>query len=313
MPANLKTVVLGTRTSPLALAQTHLVADALKSVADTPDIRIEGIRTTGDQRLDINLSKSGTNLGKGLFTKELEDALISGKIDVAVHSLKDLPTVLPAGLELVATLPRHDPVDLLISKTAHGLNEIPPGAFVATNSLRRARQIQRLRPDLFIADVRGNVATRIRKLLSDTSWNALVLAKAGIERLGYKLESGQVRFDVEQLFATELAEILPAAGQGAIGLETRSNEPELRNLLNAVNDANTWYCTAVEREFLRLLGGGCNLPVGIRSRLNGRKLNCEAIVFDEHGNWFSGALSEELETVETAAAALLKRVYERRE
>jgi hydroxymethylbilane synthase len=312
MPANLKTVVLGTRTSPLALAQTYLAADALRSLAHVPNIRIEGIRTTGDQRLDINLSKSAARLEKGLFTKELEDALISGKIDVAVHSLKDLPTVLPVGLELVATLPRHDPVDLLISKTAHGLNEIPPGSFVATGSVRRARQIQRLRPDLFIEDVRGNVATRIRKLLGDKSWNSIVLAKAGLERLGYKLESGQVSFEGERLFATALGEILPAAGQGAIGLETRCNEPELRNLLRAVNDANTWFCTAVEREFLRLLGGGCNLPVGIRARLNGRKLNCEAIVFDEHGNWFSGALSEEFETAETAAAALLKRVYEQR-
>jgi hydroxymethylbilane synthase len=310
MPANLKTVVLGTRTSPLALAQTDLVADALKSVSHGPEIKIEGIRTTGDRRLDINLSKPGSNFGKGLFTKELEDALISEKIDIAVHSLKDLPTVLPAGLELAATLPRHDPVDLLISKTAQGLNEIPSGAFVATSSARRACQIQRLRPDLFIVDIRGNVATRIRKLLSEESSNSLVLAKAGLERLGYKLEGGQVSFEGEKLFATELVEILPAAGQGAIGLETRWNEPELRDLLNAVNDAETWFCTRVEREFLRLLGGGCNLPVGIRARLNGCKLNCEAIVFDEHGNWFSGVLSGEFETAETAAAVLLKRVYE---
>jgi hydroxymethylbilane synthase len=310
MPANLKTVVLGTRTSPLALAQTHLVADALRSISHGPEIRIEGIRTTGDQRLDVNLSKSGAKLGRGLFTKELEEALINGKIDVAVHSLKDLPTVLPPTVELAATLPRHDPVDLLISKTAHGLKEIPVGAFVATSSVRRACQIQRLRPDLFIADIRGNVATRIRKLLRDESWNSLVLAKAGLERLGYKLEGGQLRFEGEQLFATELIEILPAAGQGAIGLETRCNEPELRDFLSVINDANTWFCTKVEREFLRLLGGGCNLPVGIRARLNGPMLHCEAIIFDGHGNWFSGVLSQEFETAETAAAALLKRIYE---
>jgi hydroxymethylbilane synthase len=310
MPAHLKTIVLGTRTSPLALAQTELVARALQALPQGPQIRIDGIRTTGDQHLEINLSQSGTKFGKGLFTKELEAALSKGQIDVAVHSLKDLPTELPEGLELVATLRRHDPVDLLISKTAHGLNEVPSGAFLATGSARRARQIQRLRPDLSVADIRGNVATRIGKLLREESCNSLVLAKAGLERLGYTLEAGELRFGAQRLFVTELNEVLPAVGQGAIGLEMRSNEPELKAYLTGINDPDTWFCTRAEREFLRLLGGGCNFPVGIRARLNGRKFHCEAIVFDEHGNWFSGTVSEEFETAEAAASALLKSIYE---
>lgn len=306
------TIVLGTRTSQLALAQAEIVKQALESIPDGLTVIIEGIRTTGDQRLDINISKSGSQLGKGLFTKELEEALLSRKIDLAVHSLKDLPTELSPDLELAATLPRHDPVDLLISKTASSLSEIPMGAFVATSSPRRVRQILRLRPDLQIADIRGNVPTRIGKLINQDSWNSLVLAKAGIERLGYRLEEGRLQYDKYRLFVSDLTEILPAAGQGAIGLETRAGDRELKEVLMKINDATTWFCTSVEREFLRLLGGGCNLPLGIRASVTGSEVHCEAIIFDERGGSLYGTLSQEFDQPAATAAALLKKIYEER-
>jgi hydroxymethylbilane synthase len=246
-----------------------------------------------------------------LFTKELEDALLRQEIDVAVHSLKDLPTELPPELALAATLPRHDPVDVLISKSANSLSEIPVGGLVATSSPRRACQIRAHRPDLRVSDIRGNVPTRIAKLLAEDSWDSLVLAKAGLERLGYRLTDGRFDFETHRLFVADLVEILPAAGQGAIGLEIRANDSELRNFLGAINDAPTWFCTGVEREFLRLLGGGCNLPLGIRTSMRGSELRCKAIIFDEGGKSRSGTLAGEFETPQAAASALLHRIYEK--
>jgi hydroxymethylbilane synthase len=306
-----KTVILGSRGSRLALIQASLVKQALEQLPEKVEIVLQIIRTTGDRRLDLSLSQPGPKIARGLFTKELEDALLRGEIDVAVHSLKDLPTELPPELELSATLPRHDPLDLLISKTAKSLREIPAGALVATSSARRACQLKAQRPDLRIIDIRGNVPTRIAKLISEDSWNSLVLAKAGLERLGYRLTSGRLEFESQRLFAVDLVEILPAAGQGAIGLETRANDPELHRLLGNINHAPTWFCTAVEREFLRRLGGGCNLPAGIRTSLKGRQLVCEAIIFDKSDKPSSGTLSGEFDTPEAAASALLNRIYEK--
>jgi hydroxymethylbilane synthase len=306
-----KSIILGTRGSRLALAQAELVKQALERLPKRTEIVVRIIRTTGDQRLDISLSRPGTKIGRGLFTKELEEALLSREIDIAIHSLKDLPTELPPELALVATLPRHDPVDVLISKSAKSLGEIPPGGVVATSSPRRARQIAALRPDLRVSDIRGNVPTRIAKLVADDSWNSLVLARAGLERLGYRLTEGRMEFQTYQLFATDLVEILPAAGQGAIGLEARASDLELKSYLDTINDAPTWFCTGVEREFLRLLGGGCNLPVGIRTSLAGAELRCEAIIFDESDKPRSGILSGQFDTPRAAASALLSKIYEK--
>jgi len=306
-----KSIILGTRGSRLALAQAELVKEALERRPEKPEIVIRTIRTTGDRRLDISLSRPGPKIGRGLFTKELEEALLRREIDVAIHSLKDLPTELPADLALAATLPRHDPVDVLISKSARSLNDIPAGGLVATSSPRRARQITAHRPDLRVSDIRGNVPTRIAKLLAEDSWDSLVLARAGLERLGYRLAGGRLEFETHQMFVTDLVEILPAAGQGAIGLEIRVNDSELKKFLDDINDARTWFCTAVEREFLRLLGGGCNLPVGIRTSLDGADLCCEAIIFDESDEPRSGTLSGQFNTPRAAASALLKTIYEK--
>jgi hydroxymethylbilane synthase len=306
-----KSLILGTRGSRLAIAQAELVKGALERLPGQAEIVVQIIRTTGDQRLDISLSHPGPKIDKGLFTKELEEALLSHEIDVAIHSLKDLPTELPPELKLSATLPRHNSVDVLISKSARSLKEIPADALVATSSPRRARQIIALRPDIRISDIRGNVPTRISKLLAEKSWDSLVLAKAGLERLGYRLEGGRLEFEAHRLFATDLMEILPAAGQGAIGLEIRANDSELDQYLREINDAPTWFCTAVEREFLRLLGGGCSLPVGIRTLLKADELRCEAIIFDESDKPRSGTLSGRFSAPAEAASALFNKIYEK--
>jgi hydroxymethylbilane synthase len=309
--ANVKSVVLGSRGSRLALAQVELVRKTLEQLSNKPEIEVRIVRTTGDRRLDIRLSQPGPKIDKGLFTKELEEALLSQEIDVAVHSLKDLPTELPPGLELAATLPRHDPVDVLISKSASRLSDVPADGLVATSSPRRARQIIARRPDLHVVDIRGNVPTRIAKLLAEDSWDSLVLAKAGLERLGYRLVGGRMQFETHRLFVTDLLELLPAAGQGAIGLEIRSNDVEIYQFLSQINDGPTWFCTSVEREFLRLLGGGCNLPLGIRTTLEGSYLTCEAIVFDESDKPRFGTLTGRYHSPAAAASELLNRIYEK--
>jgi hydroxymethylbilane synthase len=199
----------------------------------------------------------------------------------------------------------------LISKSAASLSEIPRGATVATSSPRRARQISFHRPDLQLTDIRGNVPTRIAKLLADDSLDSLLLAKAGLERLGYQLTGGRLSFENHQLLVTDLREILPAPGQGAIGLEIRAHDSETRTFLSGVNDPSTWFCTSVEREFLRLFGGGCSLPLGVRTSLNGRVLRCEAIIFDESDEPQTGALSGEFKNPQAAAEALLNIIYEK--
>jgi hydroxymethylbilane synthase len=309
MPANVMTISLGTRGSQLALAQTELVKQALERIPDHPEVIVTVIKTKGDQRMDLKLTESGQAFDKGLFTKELEDAILRGEVDVAVHALKDLPTELASGLELVAVLPRHDPVDVLVAKTAGGLSGLPVGARVATSSLRRARQLAFHRPDVQIVDVRGNVGTRLSKLLHEDSWSAIVLAKAGLQRLGFRLENGQMEYESQGLFASDLVEILPAVGQGAIGLEISADRGPLRDLLSQINDPGTWFCTAVEREFLRLLKGGCQTPIGIRSRIHGSELHLEAVVFDRNGRARSGAVFGAFQTSQAAAAALVDKVY----
>ena len=305
-------ITLGTRGSQLALAQTELVKQALERLPDPPEVSVRIIKTTGDQRLDLSLSQPGPMIEKGFFTKELEEALVREEIDAAIHSLKDLPTSLPEGLKLVATLARHDPCDVLISKTARSLIEIPQNAIVATGSPRRSRQLVFRRPDLRIADIRGNVLTRLSKLLREDSWNAIVLAKAGLQRVGFDLVDGKIALDSCELLVSDLVEILPAVGQGAIAVETAAHRAELKALFGQINDTNTWFCTQAERELLRLLGGGCQAPVGVQTRIQGGTLYFEAIVFDNQSKPQSGAVSGVFHTPQTAATALITKLYESR-
>ncbi len=304
----MKALRLGTRASALALAQTELVKKALRKLPDCPSLEVRTIKTKGDQHLEISLNESGQSYAKGLFTRELEGALERGDIDLAVHSLKDLPTDLSPDFLVAAVLPRHDPVDVLISKTSGGLSGLPDSATVATSSPRRAAQLRFCRRDLQIVEVRGNVHTRLEKLATNPGWNGIVLAKAGLERLGFDLKGTPPRLGA--MFWTELDELYPAVGQGTIAVEIASAERELRDWLQQINDHPTWVCVAAEREFLRLIEGGCHTPVGIRSRLDGTTLTLDAMIVESEEIVRRGKVSGLFPDSVSAARALLESCYE---
>jgi hydroxymethylbilane synthase len=239
---------LGTRASALARWQTECVRSRLAEQGYTTE-RIE-IRTTGDAVQDVPLSQIG---GRALFTKQLDDALLEGRIDLAVHSLKDLPTVLPDGIALGAVGLREDPRDALVARNGMGLAGLPRGAAVATSSLRRRAQLLRARPDLRVADIRGNVDTRLAKLDRNPEWAAVLLAAAGLVRLGLGDRiTERLSFDV----------MLPAPGQGALAATVRTDDPSARDAVRGVlHDPDTELAVAAERGFLRRLEGGCQVPV----------------------------------------------------
>ena len=324
-------IVLGTRGSSLALAQAEIAGNLLSQVAGIEKVERQIIKTTGDRRLDLRLSDSGKKFARGLFTKELEECLLNGQIDVAVHSLKDLPTELPEGLTIAAVLPREDPADVLVSREVASINAIRVNAVIATSSPRRARQLQRLRPDLTIVDVRGNVPTRIDKLINQPSWDGLILARAGLERLGLKIRENRIQFDGRTLFASTVEGMLPAAGQGAIALEVLEKSSAIRDLLRAVNHPETWFCVHAEREFLRLLGGGCEVPIGVRATIRSAEGNdigstseggspvdsessmeeqalLEAVVFEED-IVHTGSVAGNFGSAELAAKTLFRKIY----
>jgi hydroxymethylbilane synthase len=313
-------IVLGTRGSQLALAQTELTRTVLLQTPGIEAVELKIIKTTGDRRLDLRLSDSGKKFERGLFTKELEDSLLDGQIDIAVHSLKDLPTELPKGLLVAAVLPREDPADVLIAKRASSLNEVRANGIIATSSPRRARQLQRLRPDLRVVDVRGNVPTRLDKLINQSDWDGLILARAGLERLSLKIQADRLRLGRRELFASTLEAMLPAAGQGAIALETLEKSLSIRDVLQAVNDPGTWFCVQAEREFLRLLGGGCEVPIGVRGRVRhrlgdfrsmvGEEAVLEAIVFGENDSVRTGSVAGSFASPELVAQTLFRKIYD---
>ncbi len=249
-------LTIATRGSQLALWQANHIRDCL--MAQNPDLTIELsiIRTKGDKILDVPLSQVG---GKGLFVKEIEEALLSGEADLAVHSIKDVPMVLPEGLTLGAIPSRAPFTDCLCSEKYASLDEVPQGATVGTSSLRRQAQLLALRPDLKIVSLRGNVDTRLRKL-KEGQFAAIVLATAGLKRLG--------------LSAAHMAELdpkdfVPAVGQGALGIECRANDTGTLDLLARLNDAATRTCVEAERAFLLGLDGGCQVPIGAHATLAG--------------------------------------------
>lgn len=256
------TIRIGTRGSPLALAQAHEVRDKLASAhgLDATDIAIRIIKTTGDQVLDRPLSEIG---GKGLFTKEIEDALLADEIDLAVHSMKDMQTALPVGLMLGATLPREDVRDAFLSLTYKSLDEVPAGAVVGSSSLRRQAQLLNARPDLTVVGFRGNVQTRLKKL-EDGVAAATFLAVAGLKRLG-------LGDRITAAISTD--QMLPAVAQGAIGLEIRARDERTAALIAPLNDAATALAVTAERAFLKRLEGSCRTPIaGLAELQNGRLL-----------------------------------------
>ena len=272
-------IILGSRGSELALRQTAMVAEALKQAWPELEIATEIIKTRGDNRQTEPLDPRAGR--KGLFTGEIERALISGEIDVAIHSAKDLPSDATPGLDVWGTLPRAAVEDVLIGKTPGGLSSLRPNAVVATGSIRRQYQLRWKYPQIQVADLRGNVPTRLRKLMTN-EWDAIVLARAGIERLGYEVAGGSFSFEGAQLHVEILPsdQFLPAGGQGVIAMQVRTVDKETKAIVNRISPVETLFCLQAEREFLRLLQGDCGSPVGVLATFKSGVLKIRAQVFE---------------------------------
>jgi hydroxymethylbilane synthase len=264
---------IGTRGSPLALAQARMVRARLASVQGVEEERIAltVIRTSGDMIQDRTLAQAG---GKGLFTKEIEEALKADAIDLAVHSAKDMPTALPDGLTIAAVLPREDARDVFISRVAKTLQELAAGAVVGTASLRRQAIVKRLRPDLDVVPIRGNVQTRLRKV-DEGVVDATLLALAGLKRLGLTQA-------VTSIFA--LDEFLPAVGQGIVAIETRANDSATRTLLDTINHTDTATALAAERAFLAVLDGSCRTPIAGHATIAAGRLRFHGLIAKPDGS-----------------------------
>jgi hydroxymethylbilane synthase len=260
-----ETLIIGTRGSRLATWQAEHVADRLRALPASPAVELELIQTEGDRILDVALSRLP---GKAFFTKELEQAILDGRVHMAVHSMKDVETAMPPGLVIGAVLERADPRDVLIARGGVTLDTLPEGARVGTSSLRRRAFLLRWRPDLEIADLRGNVPTRIRKL-DDGQYDAIVLAAAGVHRLG--AEERITDYIPEEI-------MLPAVAQGAIAVQVREDDDATRGLVGALDHPDTRRATAAERAFLRRVEGGCQIPVGARATVEGDQLVLKAAV-----------------------------------
>jgi hydroxymethylbilane synthase len=288
----MSSVRIGTRGSPLALWQAHHVADRLRPLADPRPVELVLIETEGDRIRDRALSQIG---GDGLFTKEIQRALLEGRVDVAVHSLKDLPTLPVAGLVLAAVPLRGPSGDVLVSRRHARFDALPAAATVGTSSLRRKAQILHRRPDVRVLDLRGNVETRLRKL-DEQGLDAIVLAEAGLRRLGLEQHITEV---------LDPAWMLPAVGQGALGLECRQDDQATGDLLAPLNDVPTRAAVLAERAFLRALGGGCLVPIGAQGAIAGGMLHLTGTVLPPDGRTrVQGRLSGPIDIAETLGQRL---------
>ena len=284
----MKHVILGTRGSELALMQTTMVTGALEEAVADLKVEREIIHTIGDKRTDLRFADfHGGEVplaDKGIFIKELEVALDEGRVHAAVHSLKDVPSELEDRFQIAAVLPRAPIEDVLITREAVSLETLKLGARVGTSSVRRARQLKWLRPDVQIVEIRGNVATRVRKVLGEEPLDAVMLAAAGLLRLGLMdAAKGELTMDGVKLAALALDPMvfLPAAGQGAVAVECLSGSGEVRELMRGINDAETEVRVSAEREFLKILGAGCQTPVGAHTWVTGGELHMRVRVFNE--------------------------------
>ena len=258
-------LVIGTRGSKLALYQANLVKEELLSFFPKKDISIKIIKTKGDQLIEKSLTSL---LDKGFFTKEIQDQLYAGDIDLAVHSLKDLPTELPFQSHIGAILKREDHRDVFISSNHKALSEFSSSDIIGTSSLRRKTQLLKYNPSLNIKEIRGNVDTRINKMLQG-DYDAIVMAAAGVKRLGLQKY-------ITDYFDTDL--MLTAPGQGAIAVEVRSDDPITKDIVSKINDENTQVCVNTERDFLRKLGGGCQVPFASHAEITGSSITIDALV-----------------------------------
>ena len=258
-------IIIGTRGSKLALWQADYIEKRLREQYPGISVTQKRVTTKGDRILDVPLAKIG---GKGLFTKELEEEMLSGEIDLAVHSLKDMPAKVPDGLVIAAVTKRLDPGDALVSNRFSSFAELPKGARVGTSSLRRRAQLLCARPDLTMLDLRGNVNTRLRKL-DEGEYDAIVLAVAGLKRLGF---ADRIR----EVLPRDM--LLPAVGQGALAIETRADDKETRDMLAFLRDDDTVCCAEAERSFLARVEGGCQVPVGVYATADDEGLTVEAVI-----------------------------------
>ena len=270
----MKEIKIATRKSILALWQSEHIKARIEAQHKGVKVVLEGMKTKGDVILDTPLAKIG---GKGLFTKELEDSMLKGETDIAVHSLKDVPVVFPEGLKLAAICSREDTRDAMISEKFAKFSDLPHGAKVGTTSLRRKMQLLIMRPDLEIISLRGNVQTRLRKL-KEGEFDAIILAMAGINRLNLKAE-------VAHIYTFGFDEMIPAMGQGALGVEVR-DEKQILDEISFLNDENAVIETTIERDFVSVLEGGCQVPIGISARLKGDEISIDAIVGLPDGSEF---------------------------
>lgn len=270
----MKEIKIATRKSVLALWQSEHIKARIEAQHKGMKVVLEGMKTKGDVILDTPLAKIG---GKGLFTKELEDSMLKGETDIAVHSLKDVPVVFPEGLKLAAICSREDTRDAMISEKFAKFSDLPHGAKVGTTSLRRKMQLLIMRPDLEIISLRGNVQTRLKKL-KEGEFDAIILAMAGINRLNLKGE-------VAHIYTFGFDEMIPAMGQGALGIEAR-DEKQILEQIDFLNDENAVIETTIERDFVSVLEGGCQVPIGISARLKGDEISIDAIVGLPDGSEF---------------------------
>ncbi|MEH7122307.1 hydroxymethylbilane synthase [Bacillus sp. JJ1773] len=267
----MRKIIVGSRRSKLALTQTNWVIDQLKAIDPTFDFEVKEIVTKGDRILDVTLSKVG---GKGLFVKEIEQAMLDKEIDMAVHSMKDMPAVLPEGLIIGSIPEREDHRDALISKDHVRLSDLKPGAVIGTSSLRRGAQLLARRPDLEIKWIRGNIDTRLAKLETD-EYDAIILAAAGLKRLGWASDV------VTELLDPDIC--LPAIGQGALSIECRSDDEELRGLLDKFTCKKTDATVRAERAFLHKMEGGCQVPIAGFAELTGEEIVLTCLVGSPDG------------------------------
>ena len=287
---------IGTRGSRLALWQANFIKTEINSKFPDIQIEIEIISTEGDKLTNTPLSEIG---GKGVFVKDIEKALLADKIDIAVHSMKDMPSVLPDGLIIGAVTKRKHPADALVSKDNLMLQDLKPGSRVGTGSLRRKAQIIHHYPDIDVVPIRGNVDTRLKKLETE-SLDAVVLAVAGLQRMGFGER-------ISQVIDTEI--LIPAPGQGIVAVESRSGDKETNEILNSLNDLESLSESLLERSFLKSLGGDCNIPAGCYAKVEGDSINAVAFISDENGkNMSRGKISGQVTDSEQLGSALFEKL-----
>lgn len=290
-----KTLRIGTRRSLLAKAQTQHVVQSLNDLYPNLEIQIVEVITTGDKILDSSLSRMP---GKGVFVKEIEEKLLAREIDLAVHSMKDLPTEFPDGLTIGAIPARVDPRDVFVTRHQRNLEDMPEGTYIGTSSLRRKAQLMHARPDLNIIDIRGNIDTRLQK--SETEdFDGILLAAAGLTRMGWQNR-------IHEYLSCET--MIPAVGQGALGIEIREDDDETRNLLSSLNDEATALAVAAERIFLQRMGGGCQTPMAAFCRVRDSDVALHGFCAEEDGSNFRSAT---LNGTLTEAADLARQLADR--